>query len=68
MPLDKLFGYAFLISMPLSFLDKTTFVREYFTGGLPPGTGFDQLHWYFLTAFLIVKLVEWLKSKKIKSK
>lgn len=67
MTIDKLLGYAFLITMPLAFLEKTTLLREYYRGfnseTLTPE--FADLYWYFFIGYLIMRLINLLIESRI---
>jgi hypothetical protein len=72
MTIDKLLGYAFLISMPLAFLETTTFVREYYlnyNGEILLPVYADLCKGFFV-AYFVVKIANFiivnLKLKKSK--
>ncbi|MBU0577802.1 hypothetical protein KJ742_02870 [Patescibacteria group bacterium] len=67
MTIDKLLGYAFLITMPLAFLEKTTLLREYYRGynGETLTPVFDDLYWYFFVGFLIIRFINLLIESRI---
>ena len=56
MTLEKFFAYAFLVTLPLSLLDKTTLIREYYQAFIWD-TDFSDLAWIFLGLYIIVRLV-----------
>jgi len=54
MTFEKLFGYAFLITIPLVFLEKTVLLREYYQ---PISNDNESFMWMFFGMYCLTNVI-----------